>query len=776
MGKTYIIAGAIDYFAARGGRNFVVIAPNQAILTKTIAQFTAGAPKSLTGGMQTTPVVVTADNFRTPAMRAAMDDPDQVKLYVFSVQALIRPTSEVGRRTHKFQEGLGKAFYQHLVDLPDLIAFADEHHAYFGPAFSKAIRNLDPYALVGLTGTPHPKTPTKDIIFRYPLTAAIGERLVKTPVIVGRRDDLVDQEIQLLDGVQILEAKQAAVDAYVVSSGKPSLNAILLVNARDIAHAEEVGALLRSNSFRGGAYKDKVLVVHSEQADEALKALEGVEDPDSPIRIIVQVGMLKEGWDIKTVFVIASLRASVSEILTEQTMGRGLRLPYGEYTGVEMLDTLDVLAHESYEKVLARADALQEALIDHRTVLSRTEDGSIAITETGVTVGVAAGEEEASGSDDGGASGGGAGESAEPPAGTAGRVLPPPVIRITPVDDRKKEESAAAPVAPSPSAPTLHVPVTETIARPTKFSLRDITDESPYEALGKRLAAMPESSLRRMRIAGQKTGGGEGGVPVEYEVATEASGDVVEAAASSLPFDEAKAAIVVAVRGHRVVPGRGAEGPQALRLVEAVITGAGSEATALITRYPSQVASEIIAQITKDRPSVATPGQEITTVKVEPLTLRPHPGRNTTSANHTKTFSRQTAYSGWKKSIYPEVTFDSDAERRMAVLLDGDAAVTHWLRLVNDLPLLWGAASRSYNPDFLVVTADGRHWIVEVKADKDIGSQDVQDKAQAARVWVNTVNGDAAVSAKWGYLLVSESDLAAAKDSWKAVMSAGSKK
>jgi len=41
--------------------------------------------------------------------------------------------------------------------------------------------------------------------------------------------------------------------------------------------------------------------------------------------------MLKEGWDVKNVYVIVSLRASVSEILTEQTLGRGLRLPFGAY-------------------------------------------------------------------------------------------------------------------------------------------------------------------------------------------------------------------------------------------------------------------------------------------------------------------------------------------------------------------------------------------------------------------------------------------------------------
>lgn len=75
VGKTYIMAAAIEYFAAGGGRNFAIIAPGRTILDKTVANFTPGHPRSLLGGMDTRPVVITSDNFATAAMRAAMDDP-----------------------------------------------------------------------------------------------------------------------------------------------------------------------------------------------------------------------------------------------------------------------------------------------------------------------------------------------------------------------------------------------------------------------------------------------------------------------------------------------------------------------------------------------------------------------------------------------------------------------------------------------------------------------------------------------------------------------------
>ena len=95
--------------------------------------------------------------------------------------------------------------------------------------------------------------------------------------------------------------------------------------------------------------------------------------------------MLKEGWDVKNVYVIASLRSSISDILTEQTLGRGLRLPFGAYTGIELLDTLEVLAHERYEDLLKKAGVLNEAFVDNRTraVLRLNMHGQlVATTET----------------------------------------------------------------------------------------------------------------------------------------------------------------------------------------------------------------------------------------------------------------------------------------------------------------------------------------------------------------------------------------------------------
>lgn len=92
---------------------------------------------------------------------------------------------------------------------------------------------------------------------------------------------------------------------------------------------------------------------------------------------------------------------------------------------------------------------------------------------------------------------------------------------------------------------------------------------------------------------------------------------------------------------------------------------------------------------------------------------------------------------------------------------------------LKDLPILWSSAGREYNPDFIAIEKGGPHWIVEVKMDKEVTSADVLGKREAAQRWANHVSADLQVKVKWGYLLVSESDVKACKGSWPALKGLG---
>ena len=74
-----------------------------------------------------------------------------------------------------------------------------------------------------------------------------------------------------------------------------------------------------------------------------------MDEKDNETEIVIHVNKLKEGWDVNNLYTIVPLRASASDILTEQTLGRGLRLPYGN-NKKQSIDTLRILAHDNFEK------------------------------------------------------------------------------------------------------------------------------------------------------------------------------------------------------------------------------------------------------------------------------------------------------------------------------------------------------------------------------------------------------------------------------------------
>ena len=762
VGKTYILAGAMELFTTCYGiRDFVIVTPGRTILEKTKDNFTPGHPKSLLSPMSFRPVVITSENFATPAMRAAMEDDSQVKVYLFTVQSLIKPESKTGRKTHKFQEGLGTEFYGHLQSVGQLVTFADEHHCYFGPAFSKAVRDLDPWVLIGLTATPDKKTPDDQIIFRYPLAAAIADKLVKTPVIVGRKDDRTDPLTKLTDGVTLLNFKADAITAYVAATGAVPVNPVMLVVAKSIDDANEYGEILASSEFFGGAFADAVLVVHSNAPDDALAELAKVEDPASPVRIIISVGMLKEGWDVRNVYVVASMRASVSEILTEQTLGRGMRLPFGAYTGVEILDTLEVVAHERYEDLLKKAGVLNEAFIDYRTWAAlriNAQGQTVAVTETvesGAVPVIAVG-----------------GDDPAPTAPVDGEAAP----LVTTAEERTVAAGEAAAkmklsITRDPGAPTIQVPVLRMSTVQSSFTLADITDADRFRKLGAALAADPDGELSRTLVSAKVVTGPDGMKRTELVRSTAA--DRIRSDPTLFALQDLRAQLVEMVLASPAVPARATQRGAVAPLLDAFFEGLGSKADEILSANLDRAGARLVRLVAEEqRRFMAKPSyQEVVELKDF------NPTRATDKAvtsDRLGPFLKSLAYEGWQRSIFPVSWFDSEPERRVANMVDDDPSVACWVRLhINDLPILWNSAGQQYNPDLIVIDADGTHWVVEVKMDKEVVSEDVQGKREAAKRWANHVNADTATDVTWRYLLVSETDITTAKGSWDALKKLG---
>ncbi|MGI0059802.1 MAG: hypothetical protein ACREBJ_08530, partial [Nitrosotalea sp.] len=171
--------------------------------------------------------------------------------------------------------------------------------------------------------------------------------------------------LKLEDGIRLHQAKKAVIEEYCKNNKVPLMLPIILVTTSSIQHANDVKELVTSDDFFGGCYKNKALVITSDSEAEAIYQLLHLEEP-VPINkneIVIHVNKLKEGWDVKNVFTIIPFRASISKTLIEQTIGRGLRLPFGELTGIELLDSLDIISHDNFARVLSVAHEVAEGIL-----------------------------------------------------------------------------------------------------------------------------------------------------------------------------------------------------------------------------------------------------------------------------------------------------------------------------------------------------------------------------------------------------------------------------
>src|SRR5688572_3232831 len=87
-----------------------------------------------------------------------------------------------------------------------------------------------------------------------------------------------------------------------------------------------------------------------------IQKLLAVESSEEPTEIVIHVNMLKEGWDVTNLYTIIPLRAANARILIEQSIGRGLRLPYGKRVGVTAVDRLNIVAHDKFQEIVEEAN------------------------------------------------------------------------------------------------------------------------------------------------------------------------------------------------------------------------------------------------------------------------------------------------------------------------------------------------------------------------------------------------------------------------------------
>jgi len=787
VGKTYLMAAFVEYLRRQGVGNVVIVTPGKTVQAKTVQNFTPGTPRYITGSA-VPPEVVTPQDYSAwvarqngPA-RLAFGREVPMLAFIFNIQQLIAPKEAEGdthgatqdamrRKPRRFDENAGVLF-DYLKGLDDLVVIADESHLYGASAvaFNAALKELDPAAAIGLTASVDKAT--DHVIYEYPLYRAIQDKYVKAPVLAFRKTgygtDEASEEQQLRDALQLRALKQAYYDSYAASQNRDHVNAVAFVVCSDVEHATQVAELLRTPEYLGR--DSAVLQVDSKHEDELTqRRLDELDRPESPVLAVVSVNKLKEGWDVKNIAVVVTLRAMASEVLTQQTMGRGLRLSFGRYTGVWQIDQLDIIAHQSFTELLNAENVLQQFGLDDAVpepdkakveeAIRKAAEQSNTDTGTDTTGG------QPSTTTMPGPGAGTGGVEPQPSTvpgngGDEGLGLPGVGVRtITEQEDQPTWEFVSIGRNPSFADVSYRFPVTTMTVQQPPIDLSEISD-AEIEQAARRVTSAGDVLLRKEIIAAL-------GKKLRAE-------DRESAEVDSVHVDDADAeeALVKLVINMSLVPKTEQTAryvatflvPKFMRAVTFTgwtvksLDSARAELLALIKNYTTET-----LRATREVPTIhpkSMPGTGYTL----PLGEKVHD-----QIESRDQFVRGRVYGGWFKSLFAEESFDSfTGEYQLARLLNTSPGIVWWHRLhPQDQAFVYYNAKDRYFPDFVALDTNGVHWIIEGKDERGRDDARVQAKRKAAEALVRRlVAQDAYAGQHWGYLIAYEQDTARA-DSWE---------
>lgn len=813
VGKTRLMGAFISYLYMTGkSKNFFILAPNLTIYDKLLTDLQPQSSKYVFRGIEAfatqPPLLVNAENYEDGRGVRGTDLYGE-KSAIINIFNISKINSEVrggkAPRIKRLQEYIGDSYFAYLSELPDLVLLMDEAHRYRASSGMKAISELKPILGLELTATPKATGANadrfKNVIYGYSLPEAMEDGYVKEPA-VGTRANFDPksvspeelERIKLEDGVHYHEHVRVQLQTYAKQHDAKPVHPFILVVTQDVEHLRKVRTIIEGDDFFGGRYRGRVAEIHSkltgEESDENAQKLLAVETSGTT-DIVIHVNKLKEGWDVTNLYTIVPLRASAADILTEQTLGRGLRLPYGKRVGVEAVDTLTVIAHDRFNELITNAKA----------------DGSLVKKFKEVTIGA------------------GGNVPASRPVVAEARSVIEAMFAPEPISPTDAMDAASVKEPDGPrftfTAKPEEVSFAKTVlsevlpAFQTRFkSIQDLKDPKTIEAVAKESMAIHRFSaglLDEMTPARAKEVIEE--VFTAFVEKTIAIPQMVISPTEQVSFgfrpfkidglskwnyQPSRSELVLQElrTERRTIISNEDEGQTEKRLEDYIVKilidkpdidydahaemlydlasqvvshlrtylSDGEDIRNVLVSSGKSIAEAIFAQMNTNKWRTETNYKVTLHTSFDVLQLKPQafdmPSnaflRSFKQAPDNLKDIRSYVFNGFKRSCYWLAKFDSDTERKMSVLLEDDADVLLWMKPSPSQFRIQDREARSYLPDFVIETKTEK-LILETKAANEMNDPEVVRKAEAASLWCHIAtefhskpNGDK----PWQYVLV----------------------
>ena len=810
VGKTRLMGAFIAYLhLAKGINNFFVLAPNLTIYNKLIDDLgNPSSPKYVFKGISrfatSYPQIITGDNYNKHQnflqnIQNALFK--RVRINIFNISKI---NSDVDKATglpriKRLSEYLGESYFDYLKNLPDLVLLMDESHHYRAKASAKVLNELNPVLGLELTATPQVECGSKtikfkNVVYEYSLAKAMNDGFVKEPAVATRKNfdpkQLSVEELDMLkleDGIKIHESTKVDLDIYARNNKVKLVKPFVLVVAKDTNHAGWLEEQIKSDEFFRGYYKDKVMQIHSQQKgaekDENIAKLLTLEDSNNKIEIVIHVNMLKEGWDVTNLYTIIPLRTATSTTLREQTIGRGLRLPYGTRTGDPKIDKLTIIAHDKFQEILEEAQK-EGSIIRKENIIEINEEEIDNKKETVTTTSIL--EDE----------------------------IKEEEKRIEKIQDIQEKEKAEIKLEAKKvtqqaifeiakqgvnlktmtSTQISTVAKAQAIKRLEEKSQKSLFDNSEKEKLIKQIEENIEQEKEKIEKliieipkimivpAETKAWFEDFDLDVKNLNYQPISDEILRTTLRNQEADTIMSrGAMVGDRLDNIIVNELINIPEvdyntcakllfklARQVLDKFATYLSDEDVKNVVQYRKRdIAGYIKPQLMEhfkkevvrfEAPDVRAFSQILEHNSYKFLQDEIYDFKETIEpASRIKSLM----FTGFKKACHKTYKFDSKTEKDLAIILERDDSVEKWLRPApNQFNITWDNNKRNYEPDFVVESKD-TIYLIETKKENDISTEEVQSKAKAALLYCKnateytTANG----GKPWKYVLLSHNSV-----------------
>ena len=255
-------------------------------------------------------MVLSYDSFRGRGKEA---------LKAYQQNSALEPFSKaLGKPEAPIEKADETALFQVINQLSPLVIVDESHHARSELSL-EMLKNFNPCFVLDLTATPKEES---NIISYVDAVQLKKENMVKLPVIVYNRDS---QSEVLADAIDLRNRLEELAESRP-EQARHYIRPIALFQAQPRGKEESTTfEKLRDKLVEIGIPAEQIAI---RTADVNELKNQDLLSRDCPIRYIITVNALKEGWDCPFAYILASLANKTSRVDVEQILGRILRLPH----------------------------------------------------------------------------------------------------------------------------------------------------------------------------------------------------------------------------------------------------------------------------------------------------------------------------------------------------------------------------------------------------------------------------------------------------------------